>query len=278
MKICFNQATTMKHSNLEKDLKLCEKHGYHLIEIRLDKLKEYLKTKSIQDLVVFFKENQIKPFAFNALEFINFRKKQDYQKIKDELKFLCEVGEQIDCRKIVVVPSFDVGPYTKDEIKQETVRVLNELADTAQKHNVDLAFEFVGYPNCSVNTFEQAYEIVAETNRNNVGIVVDCFHFHAMNSRIEALKAADPKKIMIFHIDDAEDLPVGALRDNHRLWPGDGAIDLDRILKTLKYIGYDEMASIELFRPEYWEWDIEETIKTGKKKTEAIISKYFSVG
>ena len=48
----------------------------------------------------------------------------------------------------------------------------------------------------------------------NVGLVLDCFHFHAMNSRIEDLQAADPKKIFIFHIDDSEDLPVGALRDS----------------------------------------------------------------
>ena len=72
-----------------------------------------------------------------------------------------------------------------------------------------------------------------------------------------------------------EDLPVGALRDDKRLWPGEGAVDLDAILKTLKEIGYDEMVSVELFRPEYWDWEIEKTIKTGKEKTEAVVGKYF---
>ncbi|VBB07253.1 Hypothetical protein LUCI_2497 [Lucifera butyrica] len=278
MKLCFNQATTMKHSNLETDLALCEKHGYDFIEIRLDKLKDYLTTHSLDDLAAFFKRSRIKPYAFNALEFITFRDAAGYQEIKENLKFLCEAGARIDCHKTVVVPTFDVGGYTRNQIKEESIKVLNELADFAAKYGMKLAYEFVGYPNCSVNTFGQTYEIVKAVNRDNVGMVLDCFHFHAMGSRIEDLRQADASKIFIFHIDDAEDLPVGALRDDKRLWPGDGAINLDLILQTLKEIGYSEMVSVELFRPEYWDWDIEKTVKTGKEKTKAVVSKYFAIG
>ncbi|MDI3507900.1 MAG: 2-keto-myo-inositol isomerase [Clostridiales bacterium] len=277
MKICFNEATTMKNSTLEKDLELCEKAGYELIEIRLDKLRDYLKDHTVDDLAAFFAKSGIKPYAFNALEFITFRDEKGYNEIKENLKFLCDVGDKINCKKIVVVPTFDVGNYTKAQIKEETVRALNDLAGYAEPHGFKLAFEFVGYPNCSVNTFGQAYNIVKAVNRDSVGIVLDCFHFHAMGSRIEDLEKADPKKIFIFHIDDAEDLPIGALRDNNRLWPGEGVIDLDAILSTLKKIGYNEMASVELFRPEYWDWDIEKAIMVGKEKTEQVVSKYFEV-
>ncbi|WP_094548429.1 sugar phosphate isomerase/epimerase family protein [Petroclostridium xylanilyticum] len=277
MKVCFNQATTMKNSTLEKDLLFCEKHGYELIEIRLDKLREYLKDHTTDDLVTFFNNSRIKPFAFNALEFITFRDEEGYKQVKDDLKFLCEVGKKINCKKIVAVPTFDIGDYTKSQIKEESIRALNDLADIAEPYGVKLAYEFVGYPNCSVNTFGQTYDIVKAVDRENVGMVLDCFHFHAMGSRLEDLQKADAKKIFIFHIDDAEDLPVGALRDHQRLWPGEGAIDLDSILKTLKDIGYSEMVSVELFRPEYWDWDIEEAIKVGKQKTEAIVGKYFEI-
>ncbi len=277
MKLCFNQATTMKYSTLEADLKYCEKHGYDLIEIRLDKLKDYLRRNTIEDLVEFFQNSHLQPFAFNALEFIIFRDEEGYAQILSDLKFLCEIGEKINCKKIVVVPTFDIGGYTKDEIKAESVRVLNELADIAEPYGMKLAYEFVGYPNCSVNTFGQTYNIVEAVNRDSVGVVLDCFHFHAMGSRIEDLQKADPKKIFIFHIDDAEGLPVGALRDDKRLWPGEGAIDLDSILTTLKTIGYDEMVSIELFRPEYWELPVEKTIKLGKETTIKVVSKYFGI-
>jgi len=276
MKIGFNEATTMKYSTLEKDLMYAEKYGYDYIEIRYDKLNEYLKTNTLEDLVNYFKKSNIKPFALNALEFINFRTPEDYAQIKKNCEWLCRVGEKLDCRKLVVVPTFDVPNVTREEVKKETVKVLHELADIADQYDMNLAFEFVGYPNCSVNTFSDTYEIIKEVNRKNVGCVVDCFHFYAMGSKLEDLSKADGKKIFIFHIDDAEDLPVGTMDDSKRLWPGEGVIPLVKIIKTLKAIGYEEMASVELFRPEYWEWDIEKTIAYGKETTEKVVKKALS--
>src|SRR5450756_399495 len=180
------------------------------------------------------------------------------------------VGNELDCRKLVVVPTFDLPGVSRKAIKESCVSVLHELADIARKYDMNLAFEFVGYPNCSVNTFGQAYEIIEEVNRDNVGIVLDCFHFYAMGSKIEDLRKADGSKVFIFHIDDAEDLPVGTMDDSKRLWPGEGCIPLDIIIKALKDIGYNEMASVELFRPEYWEWDIEKAIEYGKQATETV--------
>lgn len=276
MKIAFNQATTMKHSTLERDLIYCEKHGYDYIEIRLDKLKDYLTGHTVEDLRRFFENHRIKPYAFNALEYISFRDEDGFRQITDDLNFLCEVGDIIGCKKIIVVPTFDIGDYTREEIKAETVRALHVMSDMAAPYGVKLAFEFVGYPNCSVNTFGQAYEIVESADRDNVGIVLDCFHFHAMNSNIEDLRNADPRKIFVFHIDDCEDLPVGALRDHHRVWPGQGAVNLALILSTLKELGYSEMVSVELFRPEYWEWDVDRTIETAKRTTEKALAQYFA--
>jgi len=277
MKLCFNEATTMKNSTLQKDLDLCEKHGFDLIEIRFDKLKDYLKTHTVDDLARFFRNSRIKPFSFSALKCNTFRDPEGFKNLVVDLKFLCEVGSKISCRQIIVVPPFDVGRRTKGEIKTEEIHLLNNLADIAEKYGMKLAYEFVGYPNCSVNTFGQAYDIVSSVNRENVGIVLDCFHFHAMNSRMENLKKADGKKIFAFHLNDSEDLPPGILRDHNRLWPGEGAVNINEILKTLKKIGYSEMASIDLYRPEYWDLDVEETIRISRKKSEDAVKKYFKV-
>lgn len=278
MKICFNQATTMKHSTLESDLEYCEKYHYDLIEIRLDKLRDYFQRHTPGELRTFFDTHHIKPFAFNALEFINFRDEAGFQEIMDGLKLCCSTGEIIGCKRTVIVPTFDIGNKTISEIREESVRVIRILSDYAELFGMKLAFEFVGYPNCSVNTFGQAYDIVTAADRPNVGVVLDCFHFHAMGSRFEDLESADGSKIFILHLDDSEDLPVGAARDNNRLMPGEGAVNLPRILSTLKRIGYDSMVSIELFRPEYWDWPDEENIRICYEKTCDTIRPYFPIG
>jgi 2-keto-myo-inositol isomerase len=276
MKICFNEATTMKNSTLEQDLFLCEQNNYDYIEIRLDQLRQYLKKHAAADLVHFFSQSSIKPYSLNAVEFITFRDPAGYRAVKDDLEFLCQIGQRINCPKVVVVPTFGVGSRTRSEIKNESVRVLRELAGLAAPYGIKLAYEFVGYPDCSVNTLGQCWDIVKEVDRDDVGLVLDCFHFHAMGSRFEDLRQVDPAKIFVFHIDDSEDLPVGALRDANRLWPGDGVIDFSRLSATLKEIGYSEMASVELFRPEYWNWQASAAIRTAKEKTEAVLRRYFT--
>ncbi len=47
LKLGFNEATCKENSSVEKDLELCEKYGYDYIELRLDMLKEYFKTHTI---------------------------------------------------------------------------------------------------------------------------------------------------------------------------------------------------------------------------------------
>ena len=141
----------------------------------------------------------------------------------DGLNSCCEAGNIIGCDRVVIVPTFDIGNKTITEIRAETVRVIHIMSDFAKPYGMKLAFEFVGYPDCSVNTFGQAYDIVKTADRPNVGVVLDCFHFHAMGSRFEDLEAADGSKIFILHLDDSEDLPVGAaLRRADRL-PRGGA-------------------------------------------------------
>ncbi|WP_121610174.1 2-keto-myo-inositol isomerase [Mesobacillus foraminis] len=276
MKLCFNQATTLENSNLAKDLEYCEKHGYDYIEIRtMDKLPEYLKEKSLEELAEYFETHHIKPLALNALVFFNNRDEAGHKEIIDEFKDMMVKAKALGVKYVVAVPLVTKQKILKDEIKSSCVEILKELSDIAEPYGVKIAVEFVGHPQCTVNTFGQAYDIVETVNRENVGLVFDCFHFHAMGSDLEDLKKADGSKIFILHIDDTEDFPIGFLTDEDRVWPGLGAIDLDGILSTLKEIGYSEVVSVELFRPEYYKLEAEEAIKTAKETTVRAVSRHF---
>jgi 2-keto-myo-inositol isomerase len=270
MKIALNGATTM-HADLETDIKAAGQAGFELIEIWAAKLREFLKTKTTQDLKKLLAENNLEPYSINSIEHITFRSDADYAKIKIECEELSTIAGEIGCPYIVVVPGKLPENATKEQIVAESVRVLNELADIAEKHNVSLAFEFLGQTDCSVQTIDFCSEIVEKVNRKNVGNVLDTFHFYAGNSTFEAIEKLNPEKLFIFHINDAEDLPKEQLTDAHRLYPGTGILPIKEIKAKFDQIGYHRMVSIEIFRPEYWNQDPFEVARKAKTATEKVL-------
>jgi 2-keto-myo-inositol isomerase len=175
------------------------------------------------------------------------------------------------CPYIVVVPGKLPREANDDLIVEESVRVLNELADISEPRGVSLAFEFLGQTDCSVQTLDLAKRIVERVDRPGVGLVIDTFHFYAGGSTFEAIETLDPSKLFIFHINDAEDLPKEKLTDAHRLYPGMGILPIAEIKKRFDKIGYNKMVSIEIFRPEYWEQDPFEVAKTARSATEEVL-------
>ncbi len=279
MKIGFNEGTAMKNSNLKIDLELTEKYGYDYIEIRLDMLKEYLETHTLEDLKQFFKTSHLKPYALNSIEDITFCNEEELQQKKDELEWACKIAKKIQNPYIVIVPTMDekVKDYLEEEAEEDSIRVLNEFADISEKYNVNLAFEPIGFDYCAVRSIKQCWNILKKVNRPSVGMVVDAFNLYLYNGLkdLQDLEEVDTDKIFIFHIDDSEDGDIRKLDQCHRMWPGDGVIPLDDLLQILYKKGFDKIASLELFRPEYWELPTEDIIRIGYEKTKSVLEKYY---
>lgn len=266
MKIALNGATTM-HASLETDIKAASEAGYDLIEIWAAKLRKFLETKSAEELKNLLQEYNLQPYSINSIEHITFRSPEDYETIKAECRELSEIAGKIGAPFVVVVPGKLPENSTKEEIMEESVKVLNELGDFAENHGVSLAFEFLGQTDCSVQTLDFCKEIVEKVNRKNIGLVIDTFHFYAGNSSFEAIENLNPEKLFIFHINDAENLPKENLTDAHRLYPGEGILPIKEIKAKFDEIGYDRMVSIEIFRPEYWEQDPFEVARKARRAT-----------
>lgn len=270
MKIALNGATTM-HASLETDIKAAHEAGFDLIEIWKTKLIEYLENNSIHDLKRLLDEASLDPWSINSIEHITFRTPEDHASIVEECERLCAIAGELNCPYIVVVPG--KLPPDADEaiIIEESVNVLRELSDIAHHHGVSLAFEFLGQTDCSVQTLDLAKKIVDAVDRPNVGLVIDTFHFYAGGSSFAALETLDPAKLFIFHINDAEDRPREELTDAHRLYPGMGILPIREMKEVFDRIGYDRMASIEIFRPEYWEQNPMDVARRAKAATEEVL-------
>jgi len=271
MKLGFNEATCMKRSNLELDLQLCERYGYDYIEIRLDMLGDYLKRNKVSDLQSFFASSRLQPYAFNSFENINFCTPKDWEALLDLFKFGCAISQAIGNRYLIMVPTMgeDIHLKAKEDVFSDSVDVLHRLAEIAQPYGVKLAFEPIGDPRWCVRSLDQALEIVGAIDRDDVGLALDSFNLYLFDKLkdIDSIDKVPLDKLFVYHIDDCEDLPLGVLDHCHRLYPGDGVIPLEAISQKLKRLGYDEICSVELFRPAYWALDPEEVIKTAAEKT-----------
>jgi 2-keto-myo-inositol isomerase len=260
-------------ADLETDVRAAAAAGFGYLEIWAPKLRAFLKTHSVLDLKALFNDSGIKPISINSIEHITFREPSAYAQIRTECEELAAVAEAIACPYIVVVPGrFPPGGLSSYEVIEVTVGVLRELASIAERHSVALAFEFLGQKDCSVQTLELADEIIQKVNRRNIGLVIDSFHFHTGGSTIKMIDALDPKRLFIFHINDAEDLPLDQLTDAHRLLPGMGILKLKEMIEAFKRIGYDQVVSVEIFRPEYWERDPFELAREAKAALEKVLN------
>src|SRR5699024_5164208 len=232
---------------------------------------------TVEDLSNLFEDSNVKPYAINAIEFFNLKTtKEEEEKVFQETKYWCKIAKAIGCPYVIAVPSEMNKEMKESEIKRDTIEMLLQMSDIASDYNVNLALEFIGFNIFSIRNLSLANEIVEEINRDNIGLVIDTYHFYLGNSSLESIKQVNKDNIFIFHINDAENLTKENLIEANRIFPGLGVIPLKQIGTALHKIGYNKMASLELFRPEYWKMEKQHLANTAlqhvKKTTDYMFS------
>jgi 2-keto-myo-inositol isomerase len=264
-------------SDLETDVDVSARAGFKALEVWAGKMDHYLETHTLEDLNGLFTGREVKPLALNSIEFIGFRK-AEYPQIQKRLHELGRVAQVIGCPTVVVVPSpLPDRDMPWVEILTEYARVLTDLSDIARPYQINLAFEFLGFGWSSVRTPRATFEILQKVGRENVGLTIDAAHFFSGGGLMREFDQLDPKRIFAFHLDDLEDTPKEAMRDETRLLPGLGVVPLDEICSRLASIGYDGPCSIELFRPEYWTWDPLELATKARQAALKVLSPHFYI-
>lgn len=265
-------------ADLAQDIRAASYGGFDGLEIWASKLRKFLEAGTTAELKRLFDKYRLEAYSINSIERITFRNEEAHARLLKECEELCRIASEIDCPYIVVVPGSLPAGKSRADVVEESVRVLDELGSIAEKYEVALAFEFLGQTDCSVQTLEQAADIVGKLPRSNVGLVIDSFHFYAGGSQVESIDSLDSEKLFIFHINDAESLPREELEDRHRLLPGLGILPLKEIISALRRIGYDRIVSVEIFRPEYWERDPQELARDAHTAVSKVLAEGLTTG
>ena len=247
---CYNMATTMRSSTLENDIVLAAKAGFRHIELRKEKMLNYLQRGgTLSALKTLLEDNDIRPVCINALADFSFHKGQARTTVLELCHFLCYAGQFVGCSDLEVLAAFGAPTEDHEEITAETAGMLNELGKIAADYHMRLALEYMGIPKSSVQTFDHALEIVNRVGMDNVGLLPDTWHHFASGSKPEDFLKARGDQIFTVHVSDAPDKAPLTLRRRECIWPGDGAVPIAAMLRNLRKAGYDDIVSVEVFDP-----------------------------
>ncbi|CAI6261756.1 unnamed protein product [Periconia digitata] len=157
------------------------------------------------------------------------------------MKQVVSMCKDLDGQIVTVVPG-RVGKTIAESSPQEewqwAVEGLREVADFALKRGIKIGLEPLNrFETCFLNRTDQALALAGEVGFD-CGIAFDPFHLALEERDLYAAMRACGPKIVDVHV-----------ADNNRLAAGDGSFDWDRIISTLKEIGYDGALTFEASPP-----------------------------
>ncbi|HXW06486.1 MAG TPA: sugar phosphate isomerase/epimerase family protein [Vicinamibacterales bacterium] len=160
--------------------------------------------------------------------------------------FLAEIG----CpRMMAVMPPSSATP--KVELRKLVKDRLTEISAILLRSKIRLALEFLGplhfrtrQPHEFIWRMDELLELTQECGPN-AGMVLDAWHWHHAGATAADILEAGTARIFHVHVSDAKAQPPEDVRDNQRLMPGEGVIDLTTFFQALKKIGYADGISPE---------------------------------
>ena len=152
-------------------------------------------------------------------------------------------------------------------------------ANVLARSHARLGLEFLGplhirkhYPYEFIWRMDEMLEFARECGPN-VGVLLDSWHWHHAGATAADIAAAGREGIVHVQVNDSPKLPPEEIRDNERLMPGEGVIDLAAFFGALQKIGYADGVSPEVFGRGLKEMPPEEGAKMGLETTKAVMRK-----
>ncbi len=223
------------------------------------------------------RELKIKPAI---LDFpVEFRKsdaefRSSLSKLDEAARFAADIG----CPRMTtwIMPS---SGTPKDELRRIYKQRFTESARILARSDVRLGLEFIGPLHLrKMYRYEFIWRMndmlaFAKECGPNVGLLLDAWHWHHAGATTEDIIAAGRERIVHIHFDDSANLPPEQIRDDERLLPGEGVIDLVGFLKALQKIGYTDALSVEVFGRGLKKLPPEQAARLGLEASRAVFRK-----
>lgn len=249
MKQLFIHSRAIASRPLAEGLAMAKAAGFTDVELDLDAVYQALASKGPRGLREIVQGSGAGVIAMGRIGPVTFVDKPGYEQALDRCMMAAELAEALRCPYLVVTPGdLPDEAITDKEITNETKHSLRELARIALKHDVGIAFEFLGAETSSVRNLRDALSIVYQADRVNVGLALDTFEFTVGGSRLDSLEKLDPRSLYLLRVNDAglpEELAALDTEGSVKLLPGDGHAHPGPIAAMLRSGGFERNMGLE---------------------------------
>ncbi|MGI9137764.1 MAG: sugar phosphate isomerase/epimerase family protein [Sediminibacterium sp.] len=267
--ICLDTAT-IRPATLEDKIKIAAEAGFDGIEPWDNELEAYEKNGgNLKTLGAEIKKLGLKVPSVIGLWNAIPATMPEFQESLKETRRRMRMAHDIGAEHIQTIPNTLPENYNQKWVA-DRYRDIIEIG--LKEFNIKPALVFVKY--FTIKTLGQAVGVAMDANHPNAMVIPDVYHMYISDGGFEGLKMLKGDAIAIFQFNDAPDTPAFKdLKDEHRVYPGDGILPLTSIFKDLKAIGYKGFISLEMYNPNYYKQDLLQVAKTGLRKTLEVLKK-----
>jgi len=173
----------------------------------------------------------------------------------DVAKAMLQMCHDLGARVLLVCSSTSSHATADfDSLKKD----LQKLAMLAVPYGIRIAYEALSWGR-HVSEYTQAWDLVAEADRANLGLAIDSFHILATGTSTERLEEIVVGKIFLVQLADfmwqqirSREERIDTAR-HFRVFPGEGVhgAEVSTLVRTLDRLGYRGDYSFEVFNDDY---------------------------
>jgi sugar phosphate isomerase/epimerase len=267
---CLNTSTIRGQKlPLPEIVDLAARAGYDAIEPWISEIDAYVESGgTLSDLKSRIADSGLTvESAIGFFEWIvddETKRAAALQQAARDMEMLAQIGG-----KRIAAPPMGATDVSNLNLLQsaERYRTLLEIGD---KTGVVPQVEVWGFSQ-SLNRLGEAALIAIESGHPDACILADVYHLYKGGSPLEGLKVVRGAAMHVFHVNDYPAIAPAQIKDEDRVYPGDGIAPLTPIFNTLREIGFHGFLSLELFNASYWQQDAATVVQTGLQKMRAAV-------
>ena len=254
----LNSATAGGGLALPDFVALAAKYGFEGVEFGIGEAAQLSAQHGFPAVAAIFEKHKVLPAVFGMP--VDWRGDENtFQAGLKDLPQLAKLAQDLDCTRCTTY----ILPVEKNraaaEYAETSSRRFIEIARVLANEGVRFGLEFIGPKHFRADennvwfydipgALRVVEQIQTAGDLENVGLLVDCFHWFTSGGSAMDLASIPLEQIVHVHINDAMPLPADEQTDQIRLLPGaSGAIDIKAFLQTLGAIGYDGPVAVETF-------------------------------